>query len=161
MSSVNRWCLALLVLVPACRTTPDAGPSAVRAALDRTLAHHADLAIRKDIDGLMGDYTADAIVRSNHVEPLRGQPAIRQFISQVLGAVTIRTLSYNTEELAIYGDSVWHIGTYSMTFVPSGGSEMAERGSFFALWVRDESGKWRIHRDILNSSLPLGSSANQ
>lgn len=151
--------LALTTCAVSCRAGPPTDDAATRAVLDSLLAEHGQHAIREDIDAVLALYTDDIILRSNHMEPIRGKGALRSFFVQVFGAVDTRSLTYQTEELAVYGDSAWHIAEYEMTAQPTGAPVQSDRGSVFALWTRDATGTWRIHRDIVNSSVPLSQPA--
>ena len=111
--------------------------------------------VHEDIDGLLANYTEDAVVRANYMAPLRGHAGLRGFLTQLVAVLDIPSLSYHTEGLAIYGDSAWHIVTYQMTSQLAGQPQQSDHGSAIALWVRDASGAWRIQHDIVNSSVPL------
>lgn len=138
-----------------CRSTPAIDVSATKSVLDSLLAEHGRHAVQEDIDAVLGLYTDDIVLRSNHMEPIRGKAALRAFFGQVFGAGNTRSLTYRTEELAIHGDSAWHIIEYEMTAQPTGRPAQTDHGSVIALWIRDSAGAWRIHRDIVNSSVPL------
>lgn len=153
---VLRERLGPLVAMALCACQPTTPPdvSLVQTELDSVLAHHANLLIEEDLDAVMELYSATAIVRSNHVEPLRGREAIRSFIGGWFANVEFTQLEYHTEELAVFGDSALQIGSYE-ALVNVGGQVMPDKGNFFALWVRDADGLWRTHRSIFNSPLPL------
>lgn len=74
---------------------------------------------------------------------------------QFFAGADIAGLRYQTEDLAVYGDSAWHIATYRGTIRAAGQPDVEERGSLFVLWTRDAGGTWRIKTDILNSHVPL------
>jgi ketosteroid isomerase-like protein len=124
--------------------------------LDSTLAVHAQLFISKDLDALLEAYSDSPVVYANHTEPVRGRAALKPFLAAFTQAGDIRSLSYRTEELAVYGDSAWQILTYQVSVQPAGASApVSDHGSGFALWVRDSTGVWLLQRDIFNSSVPL------
>ena len=151
-------CLVLLLVTTgavACAPRPTADIAATRATLDSLLALHAKHAIAEDVDAMVNTYAPDAVVRSNHMEPLRGQSALRGFFTNLFAAVDVRALRYVTEKLAVYGDSAWQISTYELRVQPAGAPEQADRGSAIVLWVRDSSGVWRIQDDVINSSVAL------
>lgn len=152
--------LAAIVILGAvllsCETTPSSDVGEIQTVLDSILASHAELIVDEDVEALLAHYTDDVVVRANHTEPLRGHDGVRAYVTQLFDAVDIRSLSYETEDLAVHGDSVWHIVTYQMTIQAPGQPDLRERGSAIALWTRDEDGIWRIKHDILNSSVPMG-----
>lgn len=150
------FCVALGACNPqADRERPDR--AVVRQTLDSTLREHARLIVAEDVDGIVAQYTPDAVVRSNHTEPLRGRDAIRAFIAGMLASGTFDNVEYETESLAVYGDSAWHIVTYRVGG-RVGNQSVADSGSAFVLWTRENGGAWRIKDDILNSRIPLTAS---
>jgi uncharacterized protein (TIGR02246 family) len=151
--------LAAIVLLPAvvltsCRPDPSTNAADTRRALESILEEHSRLIIAGDVAGILGQYTADAVVRSNHAEPLRGHAAIQAFVESMVANVSIHTLTYQTEDLAVYGDSAWHVASYGLTGA-MGTQAMADSGSVYILWTRGADGTWRVKHDILNSRLPL------
>lgn len=140
---------------------PAADVATVQRALDSTLAHHAQLFIDKNAAALLEAYTDSPTVYANHALPVSGRAALGPFLAAFTQGGDIRSLSYTTTELAVYGDSAWQILSYRVSVQPTGAAVvMADSGAGFALWVRDAAGAWRIHRDIFNSSVPLPAAAN-
>ena len=146
--------LALPILLNACSRSRPTNLAETRHTLDSLLTDHGRQIIAGDIAGIVERYAPDAVVRSNHAEPLRGQPAIRSFVEGMLTNMTFRSLTYRTEALAVYGDSAWHIATYGLTGAMAN-EPIADSGSVYFLWIRDSGGEWRVKDDILNSRLPL------
>jgi uncharacterized protein (TIGR02246 family) len=142
------------MVATSCGAPPSADRAAVQAVLDSTLAAHGRFAIAKNVDSLLTHYTPDAVVRSNHSAPLRGEAAVRPFIGAFLADVAFSELTYRTEQLAVYGDSAWHIVNFRFA-ATVGGQPMADSGGAFMLWTRGTDGQWRIKEDILNSYVPL------
>ena len=132
---------------------PDA--DAVRAALDSMHVEHVSAYLAEDVDAVMEIYTDEPVIRSNHVEPLRGRAAVREFISRFFTAFDVQKLEYGIDELAVHGDSAYAIGTVEATVRTADGALVEDRGSYMVLYVRDPSGAWRSHRGVFNSSVPL------
>ena len=147
--------IAVAVAVVGCTSTPRTRNTPTTATFDSLLAAHAAHFIAKDIDAIANAYTEDAVVRSNHMDPIRGRAALRAFAQQLLAGVEIKALTYRTEKIAVYGDSAWQISTYDLTAQAAGSNPQTERGSAIDLWVRDSLGVWRIQDNVINSSLPL------
>jgi ketosteroid isomerase-like protein len=147
------WIATILI---ACAEPSPPNVASVQATIDSLLAHHAELFRGKDVAGLLAAYTDSPVVYSNHALPVRGRGALEPFLAAFTHGGDIQSLSYTTEELAVHGDSAWQILRYRVAVQPTGSSDVvADSGAGFALWVRDASGAWRIHRDIFNSSVPL------
>jgi ketosteroid isomerase-like protein len=62
----------------------------------------------------------------------------------------IKGAKLETVDLQVYPGSAWEAGNYTLTGVKG---EVMDRGKYIVVW-KDEGGKWKLHRDIWNSSLP-------
>ncbi len=150
------FCIPLWLAIPMLSCQPSqVDVRATQAVLDSLLVLHAEHIVHEDIDALLANYTDDVVVRANHTEPIRGQADLRAFLAQLLDLLDVRALTYQTESLAVYGDSAWHVITYRWTTQLPDQPEQDDHGSAIVLWTRDASGAWQIKHDILNSSVPL------
>lgn len=141
-------------LVAGCGAAPP-NPDAVRATLERMHVEHAAAYLREDLDEIMTLYTDDAVIRPNHAEPVRGRTAIREFIGGWFDAMDFQSLTYETDELSVHGDSVYVIGTFESEVVLAGTQRATDRGSYFVLFLVQPDGTLRSHRGVFNSSMPL------
>ena len=146
--------ILLASLLGGCVPTHSPDIAGVGRALDSLLQEHGRFAASGNLEGILSHYTPDAVVRSNHVEPLRGQASLRPFLTGMLAAVHIDSLTYHTDGLAVYGDSAWQIVSYRLNGTMNR-EPLVDHGSGFILWLRDSRGAWHIHQDIVNSSVPL------
>ena len=62
----------------------------------------------------------------------------------------IQGLKLQSLEVEIIGDTAFEVGTYQL--VVEGGAE-ADSGKFIVVW-KNVDGQWRLHRDMINTSLP-------
>lgn len=136
-----------------------AAPSAedirsVQVVIDARLKEHGELLARKDIEGALRLYTDEVVVRPANSPPLRGHADARRFMTEWFAAMDIKRVEYTTEELEVYADRAYQIGTYTGELQLPGQPEFSDRGSFIALWVRGPDGIWRLHRNIFASSQP-------
>lgn len=154
MTSLRAGLLLPLLVLASCAPEGPVDVAATRAAVDSLLRTHSRLIVSGDVEGIVNQYTPDAVVRSNHAEPLRGHAAIRSFVQNMLQSVAVQSLTYETEDLAVQGDSAWHVVTFGLRGT-IGNQPMADSGGAYILWTRDTVGVWRIKHDILNSRLPL------
>jgi ketosteroid isomerase-like protein len=49
------------------------------------------------------------------------------------------------------GETAYEVGKYALT---GEGGKVLDNGKYIVVWKR-EQGKWRLHRDIWNSSMPM------
>jgi ketosteroid isomerase-like protein len=69
--------------------------------------------------------------------------------------VAILRLEYKTEEFWVSGDMAIQIGTAEGTVQPVGATPTSDRNGFMGIWIRGAEGRWRAHRNVFNSHLPL------
>ena len=66
----------------------------------------------------------------------------------------VKDAELRTVELIEKGDVVEEVGNYRLKIQPEGQSPFEDKGKYIVLWKQGADGKWRLHRDIWNSSLP-------
>ena len=105
-----------------------------------------------DAAGVANLYTKTGSVLPPNSEVVAGIEAIRAFWQ---GAINrgIKGAKLVTVDLEVYQGAAWEAGNYTLTG-PKG--EVMDRGKYIVVW-KDEGGKWKLHRDIWNSSLPAPS----
>jgi uncharacterized protein (TIGR02246 family) len=102
-----------------------------------------------DAAGVAACYTDDALVLPPHSEEVRGRAAIEAFWRGVI-ELGLKAARLETLEAASLGDTVYEVGRYTLL---GEGGQVADRGKYVVLW-RSEGERWRIHRDIWNTSAP-------
>jgi len=106
-----------------------------------------------DPAALAAIYEEDGALMPPNGTPVTGRAAIEAFWGDFIasgGGVRI-----TDAEAYAHGDVGYKIGTYSIT--DSGGASVDE-GKYVEVW-RHADGRWQMHRDIWNSSLPLAEEA--
>ena len=66
------------------------------------------------------------------------------------GIESIHLITNELEELEEFEGTAIEIGRF---ILKSGDDEIADEGKFIVIW-KLESGSWKLHRDIINSSMP-------
>ncbi|MDQ3997646.1 MAG: DUF4440 domain-containing protein [Gemmatimonadota bacterium] len=146
----------LLAILAACtRSGPSEEDAAVRGTLDSLLAIHARHFRDGNVDSLVAGYTDSVTVRPQNVETVRGRAGLRATLVGWIKAAPIKTIAYSTDELAVHGDTAFHIASYKATLQPPGGAEMTDNGRCTLLWLRDPRSGWKIHRSMCNSGAPV------
>jgi ketosteroid isomerase-like protein len=155
MRTTRRILFPLVLAASACSAADGSHDEAtVRQVLDSTLASHARHFQHASIDSLVDAYTDSVVVRPQNVETVRGHEALRTTLAGWLKAAPIKTIAYTTEELAVHGDTAFHIASYKATLQPPGSVELIDNGRCTLLWLRDRRAAWRIHRSMCNSGAP-------
>ena len=62
----------------------------------------------------------------------------------------IQSIQLITDEIEEFEGTAIEIGRF---ILKSGDDEIADQGKFIVIW-KLESGNWKLHRDIINSSMP-------
>jgi ketosteroid isomerase-like protein len=101
-----------------------------------------------DIAGVAERYTEDAQLLVPHAEAIRGRAAIEAVFNSRRGQG--HTLNFDSKELEGYADTAVEIGEYTRK---QGDGQTIDRGKYLVIWKRI-GGDWKIHRDMLATSLP-------
>jgi len=137
-----------------------AGPTndpATRAAIDSADAKFVAAFKAADAASAAAFYEQDATSMPPNMEPESGRAAIEKGFTDLFKTLgKVDDFAGQPKELDIYPDHAIEVGTYTMSFTPSGSKTgMKDRGSFINYWRKQSDGSWKIHRDAIVSSNPL------
>ena len=121
----------------------------VRAAIDAANVKLCDAVAAGDAGACAGLYTTNACFMLPGADFLRGREAIQAGFSQMMGGGA-KGLELATVELDVLDDTANEVGTYHML---AEGGATADRGKYVVVWKK-EDGEWRLHRDIIATSVP-------
>lgn len=104
---------------------------------------------RGDSVGMGNLYTENGQLLPPNSDFVTGQSAISAFWQGAMD-MGIKTAKLETVELEGLADAAFEVGKYTL-----GGEEgqVIDSGKFVVVWKR-QGGKWKLHRDIWNSSMP-------
>ncbi|MBU0702981.1 MAG: SgcJ/EcaC family oxidoreductase [Chloroflexi bacterium] len=102
-----------------------------------------------DVDGLATFYTENAQLLFPNSDFITGRQAI-QAVWQARVAPGARSVKLESIEVEAHGDTAIEVGLYA---VIGSEKETLDKGKYIVIW-KLENGQWKIHRDILNSSMP-------
>ena len=95
-------------------------------------------------------FTEDAINMRPGAASDVGRAAVEGMARDFLSAVTVTEVSFTTEELDIYGDAAYELGTFLQRYT-DGTDEVTQQSRYMAVWKRGDDGSWRYHRFIFNN----------
>jgi len=98
---------------------------------------------------LAGLYTSNGTLLPPGGEPVNGTAGIQAFWQAVFNA-GIRGARLTTTELHDCGDTAVEVGSYELLGATN---NVLDRGKYVVIW-RQETGQWKLHRDIWNTSIP-------
>ncbi len=104
---------------------------------------------RGDAAAVADLYTKDASLMPTNSDFVNGKEAIAMVWQSVFNA-GIKQAKLETLEVEGVGNTLYEVGKYTLT-VENG--DIADSGKYLVIWKK-EGDKWKLHRDIFNSSLP-------
>jgi ketosteroid isomerase-like protein len=107
-----------------------------------------------DSANFVSHYTSDACINPSNMPQICGTAGITAYFNGGY-KMGIRAIKITTNEVFGGKDGVTETGNYEM-FVDKNVS--VDKGKFIVLW-KQVDGKWKMHRDIWNSDLPVPAAA--
>ena len=104
---------------------------------------------RGDAAGIAALYTENGQFLPPNSDFVTGRQAI-QATFQGLMDMGIKAVKIETLEVEGYGDTASEVGRYTLE---GEDGQVLDQGKFIVIW-KQEAGQWKLHRDIINSSMP-------
>lgn len=121
----------------------------VRAAIAAANQEFVAAFSRGDAAGIATLYTKDGQVLPPNNDFIAGKQAIQTFWQGAMNT-GITGAKLETVEVENYGDTAGEVGKYTLQ---GEGGKVVDMGKYVVIW-KQESGQWKLHRDIWNSSTP-------
>ena len=104
-----------------------------------------------DAAGVAALYAEEGQLLPPNADFVKGKGALQAFwqAGMDMGLAEARL---STLEAEAYGDTAIEVGKYTLYLE---GNQEADTGKYLVVW-KDESGNWKLHRDIWNSSKSPG-----
>ena len=102
-----------------------------------------------DAAGLAALYTENGQILPSQSDFVTGRSAIQEFWQ---GAMDMGTKSVKLETVDVEGcgKTAYEVGKCTLF---ADGEQMIDKGKYIVIW-KQEDGKWKLHRDIFNTSIP-------
>ena len=102
-----------------------------------------------DAEKVAGFYTANCRFLPDNSHPVDGRANVQELLQSMMdgGVSSIELITCEVEDC---GDTAVEVGRVVMR---GGDDEILDDGKFIVIWKKEDDG-WRLHRDIVNSSLP-------
>ena len=123
--------------------------TAIFEEITRTNELFSEAFKRGDAEGVANLYTEAGQLGPANSDFLTGRSAIQGFIQGMIDS-GIQSIQLITNELEEFEDTAIEIGRFVLK---TGDNQIADEGKFIVIW-KLESGNWKLHRDIINSSIP-------
>jgi len=108
---------------------------------------------RGDATAMANLYTLEAQLLPANTDFVRGTVAIRAFWQGVMN-MGLKEARLETIEVEAHGDTAIEVGRYRLL---AAGGAAADSGKYVVVWKND-SGTWKLHRDIWTTSQPAPAS---
>ena len=102
-----------------------------------------------DAEKVAGFYTANCRFLPDNSHPVDGRANVQELLQSMMdgGVSSIELITWEVEDC---GDTAVEVGRVVMR---GGDDEILDDGKFIVIWKKEDDG-WRLHRDIVNYSLP-------
>ena len=102
-----------------------------------------------DAEKVAGFYTANCRFLPDNGDPVDGRANVQELLQSMMdgGVSSVELITWEVEDC---GDTAVEVGRVIMR---GDADELIDDGKFIVIWKKEEDG-WRLHRDIVNSSLP-------
>ena len=102
-----------------------------------------------DAEKVAGFYSANCRFLPDNSHPVDGRANVQELLQSMMdgGVSSIELITWEVEDC---GDTAVEVGRVVMR---GGDDEILDDGKFIVIWKKENDG-WRLHRDIVNSSLP-------
>ena len=111
-------------------------------------------AMAKDVDGVVGFYSDDAVVLPPNEPVATSKGAIRGGWAELLGPGVDVSWQMSSLEVAKAGDIAYETGTYAVAMKDAKGNPANDKGKIVVVWKKQTDGKWKAAVDTWNSDLP-------
>ena len=102
-----------------------------------------------DAEKVAGFYTANCRFLPDNSDPVDGRANVQGLLQSMMdgGVASVELITWEVEDC---GDTAVEVGRVVMR---GDDDEIVDDGKFIVIWKKENDG-WRLHRDIVNSSLP-------
>ena len=133
-----------------CSSSALAQPGSIREAVEEGNKQWSAALSRGDSAGMAALYTSNAQLFPTHSDIVSGTEAIQKFWQGVITS-GVKGATLTTLDVDGQGDIAYEVGKYALT---GEGGKGLDNGKYIVVWKRVQ-GKWQLHRDIWNSSMPM------
>ena len=125
--------------------------AAAKKVIDSTNAVFGAMVSKGDSVGLASLYTSDAKFMGPNMPTAIGRNGVQSAFAGLFAAMGTPNLTLTANEVWGTEELLTEVGSYTMT--DKTGKEI-DKGKYIDLW-KMEDGKWKLHRDIFNSDMPV------
>ncbi len=129
-------------------------PAAARKAIEAVESGRTGALQKKDVKAIGEMFEPDAVYFPSGADAVHGRDQIVKYLTTALADRTIDEASLITQEVTIAAHTAYETGLYTRIVRIGDAPAVSDHGKYLVVWQYDEDKKWRILRDISNSSVP-------
>ena len=129
-------------------------PVASRKAIETANQDFIVALKKKDSKALGEAFEPDAILLPAGADALHGRDQISKYFAAMVASTTIDEASALTQDFAVTAHTAYETGLYTFTTRTGGAAAVADHGKYLIVWQYDDDKKWRILREMSNTSVP-------
>jgi uncharacterized protein (TIGR02246 family) len=129
-------------------------PAAARKAIEAVGQDFVIALKKKDVKAIGEMFETDAVYFPSGADAVHGRDAIVKYLTGVLADRTIDEASLVTQEVSIVAHTAIESGVYTRTVRIGNAPAVSDHGKYLVVWQYDDDKKWRILRDMANTSVP-------
>ena len=129
-------------------------PVASRKAIESANQDFIVALKKKDMKTVADAFEPDAILLPSGADAQRGRDQIAKYFSAMVARTTIDEASSLTQDVTIAAHTAYETGLYTLTTRNGDAPAVADHGKYVIVWQYGDDKKWRILREISNTSVP-------
>ena len=128
-------------------------PVAARKAIESADQDFIIALKKKDAKSIGEIFEPDAIYFPSGADAVHGRDQIVKYLGTALADKTIEEASLVTQEVTIAAHTAYETGLYTRTVRVGSAPPVSDHGKYLVVWQYGDDKKWRILRDITNTSV--------
>ena len=129
-------------------------PVAARKAIESVDQDFIVALKKKDMKAIGDMFESDAIYFPANADAVHGRDQIVKYLTTTLADRTIDEASLVTQDGTVAAHTAYETGLYTHTVRVGDAAPVSDHGKYLVVWQYGDDKKWRILRDIGNTSIP-------
>jgi uncharacterized protein (TIGR02246 family) len=128
-------------------------PAAARRAIEAADQDFIVALKKKDVKAIGEMFEPDGVYLPSGADAVHGRDQIVKYLSAKLADKTIDEASLVTQDVTVAAHTAYETGLYTRTVRVGAASAVSDHGKYVVVWQYGDDKKWRILRDIANTSV--------
>lgn len=136
--------LVIVAAIVAC-VGKQGGSESVRREVADAMQRYQVVARTVNPDSMAAFFTTSGTLFEPGIKPIHTRDSIRAFLASFPG-VKVHIATATADSIELHGGTAYYWGSYFERLDFPGQPVSEQRGKFVAQWVRQDDGRWLIHR---------------